>query len=108
MRADSRVAVTMALVAALSACTSSVPSRSASYVAPRTADGVPDLNGVWQTLNTANYDIQAHPARPALAIIPAALRSGTPPEQLGGVADDAMMKRVTRADDYSRWGKYWL
>ena len=76
MRAGSRVAVKMALVAALSACTSSVPSRSASYVAPRTADGVPDLNGVWQTLNTANYDIQAHPARPGNYAMPNLLRGG--------------------------------
>jgi len=30
--------------------------------------GKPDLNGVWQVLNTANYDIQAHAARPAMAL----------------------------------------
>lgn len=37
---------------------------------PRTASGKPDLNGIWQTLNTANYDIQMHTARPALALRP--------------------------------------
>jgi hypothetical protein len=31
------------------------------------ADGHPDLNGIWQALNEANYDIEAHNARPALA-----------------------------------------
>ena len=36
---------------------------SAPYKAPRTADGQPDLNGVWQALNTANWDIQDHAAR---------------------------------------------
>jgi hypothetical protein len=48
------------------------------YKAPRTADGKPDLNGVWQTLNSANYDIEAHPARPAMALIPAPPSTGTP------------------------------
>jgi hypothetical protein len=33
-------------------------------------NGKPDLNGVWQTINTANWDIQAHGARPALAMRP--------------------------------------
>ncbi len=37
---------------------------------PRTASGRPDLNGIWQVLNTANYDLQAHTARAALALRP--------------------------------------
>ena len=35
---------------------------------PRLANGRPDLNGVWQTLNEANFDIQMHVARPAMAL----------------------------------------
>ena len=30
------------------------------YQAPRAADGQPDLNGFWQALNTANWDIEEH------------------------------------------------
>ena len=30
------------------------------YAAPRTPDGHPDLQGVWQVRNTANWDIQDH------------------------------------------------
>jgi hypothetical protein len=39
---------------------------AAAYRAPRTADGHPDLNGIWQALNEANYDIQMHMARSAM------------------------------------------
>jgi hypothetical protein len=53
-----------------------VPGQSAAYRAPRTADGKPDLNGIWQAVNTANYDIQSHAARPALALVPAPPRPG--------------------------------
>src|SRR5437764_3697619 len=38
--------------------------------APRAADGHADLNGIWQALNEANYDIEAHNARPALIVRP--------------------------------------
>jgi carboxyvinyl-carboxyphosphonate phosphorylmutase len=37
-----------------------------------------------------------------------ALREGTPAERLAGIADDAMMKRLMRNDDYARWAKDWL
>jgi hypothetical protein len=38
-------------------------SQTSTYRAPRTADGKPDLNGVWQAVNTANWDIQDHSAK---------------------------------------------
>src|SRR5688572_14546565 len=33
--------------------------------AARTVDGKPNLTGIWQALNTANWDIQAHVPAPA-------------------------------------------
>jgi hypothetical protein len=36
---------------------------------PRVA-GKPDLNGIWQALGTANWDLEAHAAKPALAMRP--------------------------------------
>lgn len=35
-----------------------------TYRAPRTKDNKPDLNGIWQAMNTANWDIEAHSAAP--------------------------------------------
>ena len=69
------VSFTVAIVAI--ACIQAPPLRSQTtdYTAPRTPDGRPDLNGIWQAINTANYDIQAHPARAALAVVPAPARS---------------------------------
>jgi hypothetical protein len=42
----------------------------AVYRAPRLPDGKPDLNGIWQAMNEANFDLEAHVARPALAVRP--------------------------------------
>src|SRR5215475_11174830 len=48
----------------------SLSAQTPAYRAPRTPDGKPDLNGIWQVLNEANYDIELHMARPALAVRP--------------------------------------
>jgi hypothetical protein len=47
-----------------------VPLAGQAYRAPRTPDGKPDLNGIWQALNEANYDLEGHMARPAMALRP--------------------------------------
>jgi hypothetical protein len=45
-------------------------AQSPAYRAPRAEDGHPDLNGIWQVLNEANYDLEGHNARPAMALRP--------------------------------------
>jgi hypothetical protein len=37
---------------------------------PGTVAGKPNLNGIWQALSTANYDLETHMARPAMALRP--------------------------------------
>jgi hypothetical protein len=39
-----------------------VPQAPTAYRAPRTADGKPNLNGIWQAVNTANWNIEGHGA----------------------------------------------
>jgi hypothetical protein len=59
-----RITPVLALILAISL---PLPAQEAI---PRLADGNPDLNGVWQVLNSANYDIEPHAARAALAFDP--------------------------------------
>src|SRR5207344_3010280 len=64
---DSVIAgVTVAVVLLLAAM--SGHAQAPAYRAPRTPDGKPNLNGIWQSLNTANWDLQAHAARPGLVV----------------------------------------
>ena len=42
--------------------TAFVSSLTAAQDIPRTADGRPDFNGIWQAINTANWDVEPHAA----------------------------------------------
>ena len=68
------VALTLAsmLIAAGAPAQAATAGRqAAAYKAPRGPDHVhPDLNGVWQAMNTANWDIEPHAARAALQMRP--------------------------------------
>jgi len=59
-----------------------------AYRAPRTADGKPDLNGIWQAVNTANWNIQDHSA--AAGPVAALGAADAIPPGLGVVEGDAI------------------
>src|SRR5579863_1312085 len=59
----SMIAGTAAMACLLLAPAEGQP-RAQAYKAPRTADGKPNLNGIWQALNSANWDLQGHTAAP--------------------------------------------
>jgi hypothetical protein len=68
-----RLALAAAALLVLTACQPAPPAADGAAAAPdlkRTSDGKPDLNGIWQALVPANWDIRPHAARPApLAVL---------------------------------------
>ena len=57
--------VTVVMVAVLSwAAMPAAGQARGAYRAPRTADGKPNLNGIWQAINEANWDLEGHSAAP--------------------------------------------
>jgi hypothetical protein len=67
MQASAVAALTAAAVMFISG--PEVTGQSRTGTIPR-LNGKPDMNGIWQAINTANWDIQAHSAKPALAMRP--------------------------------------
>ena len=57
------------------------PQAAAKYDGPRTPDGKPDLNGFWQVLGTAHWNIEAHSASEGVPAGFSAVEGGTIPYQ---------------------------
>ncbi len=60
LRTLTAVSALIAVVAVFWAA--AVPGQGQAPAAGRTEDGKPNLNGIWQTFTTANWDIEAHHA----------------------------------------------
>jgi hypothetical protein len=87
MRKRSRVthfpSAAAALMIALACGAISSAHQAEAFEAPRTADGKANLNGIWQALNTANWDLQEHAAGPGPMVAMGA--AGAVPAGLGVV-----------------------
>ncbi len=73
---------------------------------PRTADGKPNLNGIWQTMNSANWDLQTHGARQGPVVALAAAFSVPP--GLGVVDGDEIPYQPAAAEKKKENGENWL
>jgi hypothetical protein len=70
---------------------------TAAYSPPRTADGKPDLNGIWQALNTAEWDVQDHSAKLGIPAGLGVVEGGEIPYQAAALArrEENFAKRAT-------------
>lgn len=68
------VVASAAVLAVFSLAVTPTTGQVRGYQAPRLAGTThPNLSGIWQALNTASYDLEAHGARPAVAVVPGPL-----------------------------------
>ena len=63
-----------------------IPAAPQTYKAPRLAEGKPNLNGIWQAMNTANWDLEGHAAHAGEIVALGAI--GATPAGLGVVEGD--------------------
>ena len=75
------------------------PGRAGAYRGPRTPDGKPDLNGIWQVFNSANADIEAHSAQEGAPAGQGVVEGGAIPYQAAALAKKAQnFERRATAD----------
>ena len=63
------VAIAAAVVSAVVTASVTRPAAQVAGLA-RTVEGRPDFNGIWQALNEAHWDLEAHAARPGMVTQP--------------------------------------
>jgi hypothetical protein len=78
----------VAMIGVLSLATLPAAAQAPTYRAPRTADGKPNLNGIWQALNAADWDLEGHAA--AKGPVPSLGAVFARPADLGVVEGDAI------------------
>src|SRR5262249_1021863 len=79
-------ATAVLMITAVQLRVTSTATGADGYKAPRTVDGKANLNGIWQALNTANWDLQDHVARSGPVVALGA--AGAVPAGLGVVEGD--------------------
>ncbi|MGH9657002.1 MAG: hypothetical protein ACRD96_00570, partial [Bryobacteraceae bacterium] len=76
------------------------------YKARRAADGKPDLNGIWQAIGTAHWDLEGHAARPGPVVALGAV--GAVPAGLGVVEGGEIPYLSSTLEKRNENRKNWL
>lgn len=82
------------------------PGLAQEYSAPRTADGKPDLNGMWQAVGSMHWDIEPHAASPGP--VPEMGAVGAIPGGLGVVEGGAIPYQPWAAEKQEENQANWL
>ena len=102
-RRGGRLVATVATVVVVTAAA----VHAQDYRAPRTSDGEPDLNGIWQALGSAHWDIEGHAARMGPIVELGAL--GATPGGLGIVEGGELpytaAARAKQQENLTQWWK---
>jgi len=95
-----------AMIMILTLAAGPAAGQPAAYKAPRAADGKPDLNGIWQALGTAHWDLEGHAARPGPVVSLGAV--GAIPAGLGVVEGGAIPYQPEAAAKKKENAANWL
>jgi hypothetical protein len=68
-RSLTRVAPALVAIVLIATIRSAAQTAAGQNQIPRTADGKPDLNGIWQAVNTANWDLEDHSGAPSPVMV---------------------------------------
>jgi hypothetical protein len=101
-----RAALKAALILAIIFVAPRMVGQTHKYKTTRTPDGKPDLNGIWQTIGTAYWDIEGHAARRGSIISLGA--AGAVPGGLGVVEGGEIPYQPWAAAKKKENGKNWL
>jgi hypothetical protein len=89
----------VAVAAVIGGCAQPAPETGPGYTAPRTAFGDPDLQGIWQAMNTAVWNLEDHTAELGVPAGQSVVVGGTIPYRTDAAAQRETNRRNRSTDD---------